>query len=109
MTDVVVDYATLNELNHSLKQIIVELEKAERRSNDLEGAVGTPYGKTRLRDRVSEFESGWDDRRRVLKEDLLTLQDRVESTGREWENWDLDASRSGGVEIDEASTLPRAV
>ncbi|MFB8387758.1 hypothetical protein ACFC3F_11530 [Microbacterium sp. NPDC055910] len=107
MTKVIVEYSVLNELNHSLKQIIVEFEKAEGRGDALEGQIGAPYGKTRLRDEAAEFESGWNDRRRVLKEDLLTIQDRVESTGREWANWDLEASKSGGVEVNEVDTMPR--
>lgn len=108
MSDVIVTYDVLNELNGSLKQIILEFEKAEERADDLEDSVGTPYGKTRLRDASSEFESGWNDRRRGLREDLMKIQERVESTGRGWAEWDVEASRSTQVERNEAATMPRA-
>ena len=103
--DVIVTYEVLNELNGSLKQIIVEFEKAEGRSNDLEAAVGAPYGKTRLRDRAHSFEAGWNDRRGALKGDLEKIQERVEGTGREWADWDLEASKSTKVERNEVDTM----
>ena len=107
MTDVLIEYGVLNELNGSLKQIIVELEKAEGRADTLEGDIGDPYGKNRLREAAEEFEDGWNDRRSALKEDLMKIQERVEETGKAWERWDTDAARELAVEPNEASTLPR--
>ncbi|WP_203581633.1 hypothetical protein [Microbacterium hibisci] len=109
MSDVEISYSVLNELNGSLKQIIVEFEKANARSDDLESAIGAPYGKTRLRDRAHTFEEGWHVRRKALQEDLMTIQERVEKTGKEWESWDLEASKANEVEVDEAEHLPKAV
>ena len=107
MTDVLIEYRVLNELNGSLKQIIVELEKAEDRASTLEGDIGDPYGRNRLREAAEEFEDGWNDRRAALKEDLMKIQERVEATGKGWEQWDRDASRQLAVEANEASTMPR--
>ncbi|MBM7505723.1 hypothetical protein ACFPER_01305 [Agromyces aurantiacus] len=108
MTDVLIEYGVLNELNGSLKQIIVELEKAEQRASALEDAIGDPYGKDRLREAAEEFEDGWDDRRAALKEDLMKIQERVEATGKAWAEWDAEASRQLAVEANEVDTMPRA-
>ena len=108
MTDVLIEYSVLNELNGSLKQIIVELEKAEARATTLEGDIGDPYGKNNLREAAEEFEDGWNDRRAALKEDLMKIQERVESTGKSWEEWDREVSNELSVEANEVSTMPRA-
>ena len=108
MPDVLIEYRVLNELNGSLKQIIVELEKAEDRASTLEGDIGDPCGRNRLREAAEEFEDGWDDRRAALREDLMKIQERVEATGRGWEEWDREASRDLAVEANETSTMPRA-
>lgn len=90
--DVVIDFATLQTLDDALKRILVEFDKAVTRSDALETAVGAPYGNTRLRDRVDEFERGWDIRRDDLKEGLLNIQERVQQTLEEWETLDKDMS-----------------
>ncbi|WP_353807406.1 hypothetical protein [Agromyces sp. SYSU T00194] len=108
MSDVLISYSVLNELNGSLKQIIVELDDAAGRTGALEHAIGTPCGRNELRNAVDEFESGWDDRRRFLREDIATVQQHVEEVGRAWEDWDLEASSSLSVDADETSQLPRS-
>ncbi|WP_022889712.1 hypothetical protein [Agromyces italicus] len=108
MTDVLIEYSVLNELNGSLKQIIVELENAEHRASDLEGDIGDPYGRNRLREAAEEFEDGWNDRRGALKEDLMKIQERVEATGKAWADWDSEAAASLAVEANEVDTMPRA-
>ncbi len=42
MSDVKISYSVLNELNGSLKQILVELEDASKRASALEAAIGDP-------------------------------------------------------------------
>jgi len=108
VTDVLIEYSVLNELNGSLKQIIVELENAEDRATSVEHDIGDPYGRNDLREAAEEFEDGWNDRREALKEDLMKIQERVESTGKAWEQWDRDVSAELAVEANEASTMPRA-
>lgn len=107
MTDVLVQYSVLNELNGSLKQIIVELDEAESRASTLEGDIGDPYGRDRLREAAEEFEDGWNDRRKALKESLMKIQERVEGTGKGWAEWDTEVSQKLAVEPDEAATMPR--
>ena len=108
MSDVLINYSVLNELNGSLKQIIVELEEAENRADDLEDAIGDPVGRDDLREAAEEFEDGWDDRRKFLKEDIELVQQHVEEVGSKWAEWDTEASKSLKVEKDEAETLPRS-
>ncbi|WP_419818439.1 hypothetical protein [Glaciibacter flavus] len=107
MVDVLVEYSVLNELNGSLKQIIVELQEAESRATTLEGDIGDPYGRNKLREAAEEFEDGWDDRRKALKEDLMKIQERVEGTGQGWANWDTEVSSKLAVESNEADTMPK--
>ncbi|GLI27938.1 hypothetical protein ARHIZOSPH14_21800 [Agromyces rhizosphaerae] len=108
MSDVLISYSVLNELNGSLKQILVELDEASNRSDQLEEAIGTPCGRGELRSRASSFESGWDDRRRYLRDDIAKVQQHVEETGAAWEDWDVEASKSLSVDAGETRDLPRA-
>ena len=107
MSGVLVEYTVLNELNGSLKQIIVELERAESRASNLAADITDPYGQSKLREAAAEFEDGWNNRRSALKESLMTIQKRVEGTGKAWADWDTEASQNLKVEANEASTMPR--
>jgi DNA repair exonuclease SbcCD ATPase subunit len=108
MTDVKISYSVLNELNGSLKQIIVELEEASNRASALEDAIGDPCGRNDLREAAEEFEDGWDDRRKFLEEDIAEVQKHVEEIGKAWAEWDTEAAASLAVEANEAATLPGA-
>lgn len=107
MADVLIPYEVLNELNGSLKQIIVEFDKAGRRSNDLEEAVGTPYDRSGLRDQADRFEGAWDDKRETLRQDVEEIQKHVEGVGTSWNDWDTEASRSLSVDEGETAGLPK--
>jgi len=110
--DVEIPYELLNELNGSLKQIIVEFSDAGKRSGALESAIGTPLGRSGLRDQADRFEGEWDDKRETLKRDLEELQKKVDEVGRAWQDWDLEASAQLSV-TESASpstpTRPKAV
>jgi len=106
MSDVVISFSQLNELNGSLKQIIVELDEAGQRSDRLEDAVQSPCGRSDLRNAVSEFESGWNDRRKALKSDIETVQQHVEEIGAAWSEWDLEAAQSLSVDRGDAPIVP---
>lgn len=107
MSDVLISYEILNQLNGSLKQILVEFEEASHRSDVLEGAIAEPCGRNTLKHRASDFESGWDDRRSKLKEDLAKVQEHVEQVGEGWQNWDTEASKSLKVDSNAAANLPK--
>ncbi len=106
MSDVVIDYVVLNELNGSLKQIIVEFNDASKRSGSLMDAIGKPAGRDNLRNAAHNFESGWDDRRAKLLEDIEKVQQHVEKVGSGWAKWDTEAAQSLSVDKDAASKLP---
>ena len=105
--DVEIPYEVLNELNGSLKQIIVEFDKAGSRTNSLESAIGRPLGRGALRDQVDRFEGAWNDKRETLKQDIAELQQHVEDVGKGWKDWDKEAALSLSVDQDEAKNLPR--
>jgi hypothetical protein len=106
--DVEIPYEVLNELNGSLKQIIVEFEKAGSRSNALESAIGNPLGRNSLRDEADRFEGDWDDKRETLRQDVVDTQRHVEDVGKGWADWDLEASKELTVDAGESKNLPKA-
>lgn len=107
--DVYIPFEVLNELNGSLKQIIVEFDSARRSSEALESAIGNPLGRNSLRNEAERFESEWDDKRETLKKDLEEVQKAVEEKGKAWSDWDQEASRQLSVDPGESSNLPKAV
>lgn len=107
MSDVLINYSVLNQLNGSLKQILVEFDQASKRENALESAIGKPDGRTKLKDLADEFESGWDDRRTALQKDIAEVQQHVDQVGKGWEQWDTEASKKLKVDADAAEKLPK--
>jgi len=105
--DVEIPYEVLNELNGSLKQIIVEFDRAGRRSGVLESAIGSPLGRGGLRKQADRFEGAWNDKRETLKQDLAELQQHVEDVGKGWKDWDTEAAANLSVDVDESKNLPR--
>ncbi len=98
MSDVVISFSLLNELNGSLKQIIVEFNEADKNADALQDAVKKPCGKDDLREKVHDFEGGWNNRREELQADIEKVQQHVEAVGAKWAEWDLDASKN--LELD---------
>jgi hypothetical protein len=93
MPDVFIRVDHLNRLNGSLKQIIVEFEDAEERTDALQNMIDRPDGRSELRDRTHDFEGGWDDRRNALIEKLSGIQAAVESTCSGWQEFDAEAAQ----------------
>lgn len=104
-----IPYEVLNELNGSLKQIMVEFKDAGARSGALESAIGNPLGRSGLRDQADRFESAWDDKRETLRQDMEEVQKRVEEVGKAWVGWDEEASKQLSVDPGESDNLPKAV
>lgn len=93
MTDgVLIKYSELKAVDESLKKIVAELKDASDRADDLEGAIGDPYGKNRLREKAEEFEDGWDDRRNALCADIEKVQQHVAGVLGGFEQWDRETS-----------------
>lgn len=91
MPDVKIDGPTMETLNTQLLNIIDELEQASSRGEDLQTAIGSPYGDSRLREEVGEFESRWSDKRAELAESLKKIQEHVEGV--------LDGFEAGDTEM----------
>ncbi|MFL0565551.1 hypothetical protein [Microbacterium sp. 179-I 1D1 NHS] len=86
-----VSYAELGELQTQLTSIIGEFENAGARRRDLEGAVGSPYGKNDLKDVAHDFEGRWDDRRKRLMESCKAVADQVKGLVEGFQEFDVEA------------------
>lgn len=77
-----------------LTAIISELEAAASRQDDVENAVGTPTGDSRLKSRCHEFEGSWNDSRDKLLSKLKEVAERVKGTVDEVTKTDQDMANS---------------
>ncbi|MBG6238978.1 hypothetical protein IWX78_001957 [Mycetocola sp. CAN_C7] len=106
MADVYIKVEHLNQLNGSLKQILVEFNDAATRTDKLQEMIDSPDGRTELRDKTHDFEGGWDDRRNALIEKLTGIQAAVESTCTGWQEFDADAAQQLKVNKNTGANLP---
>lgn len=65
-----VDLDDLRLMTERLGRFITEFDELRRATDDVQDAVARPTGDGRLRDRVGDFESGWDGNREVVQESL---------------------------------------
>ncbi|WP_065569770.1 hypothetical protein [Microbacterium oleivorans] len=112
MTDAVwINFSTLERTSTQLRNIIGELEDAGGLADELAGAIGRPYGKGALADKVGDFESRWDDRRKDLVRDVTKIQEHVQGVLDGFSDWDsetasqMDIDASGNTD----ATRPTAV
>jgi len=94
--DVAISYADLKELNSALIDIWDELDQCSSRATSLEHAIGDPFGQNRLREAAEEFEDGWDDKRKELKENVRKVQERTDKVLKGWNKWDQDTANGLG-------------
>ncbi len=91
MADVLIPFERMEELSTALGQIITEFKDAGSRTGELEGDIGTPLpGWTALKDRASDFESEWDDKRDTLREKLEEMKKRVDENKAAWKDLDTE-------------------
>ena len=64
--DVDLDFDDLTAMTADLGAFVTEFEDIEDSTDDVQDAVGRPQGRTTLRSRVGDFESGWDGNREVI-------------------------------------------
>jgi len=103
MTDAVwINFATLDRTSTQLKNIVSELEGAGGLADELAAAIGRPYGKGALSDKVGDFESRWDDRRRDLIRDVTKIQEHVQGVLDGFSDWDSETA--AGMDIDASGT-----
>jgi hypothetical protein len=65
-----VDLDDLRRVTERLGRFITEFDELGDATDDVQDAVGRPTGDGRLRDRVGDFESGWNGNREVVQESL---------------------------------------
>ncbi|MFJ6679780.1 hypothetical protein ACIQLK_11770 [Microbacterium sp. NPDC091382] len=103
MTDAVwINFSTLERTSTQLRNIVGELEDAGDLADELTGAIGHPYGKNALSNKVSDFESRWDDRRRDLIRDVTKIQEHVQGVLDGFSDW--DAETASQMDIDASGT-----
>ena len=93
MNDVLITFDELRALRTQLDAIIVELDGASDRSNELEAAIARPFGRGELRDRAGDFEGRWNDKRVDLVRDMTKVRDRVQGVLEGFAEFDEDAAR----------------
>jgi predicted nucleic acid-binding Zn-ribbon protein len=92
MTDVVVSYQVLAELDAKLQSITAELQQAAERADVLEDAIGDPFGRNDLREAVEDFEDRWNNRRKNLAEDVADVQEHVHGVLEGFRAWDRETA-----------------
>lgn len=92
MNDVLITFDELLALRQQLDEIIVELESAGDRSNELEVAIGAPYGRGELRSKAGDFEGRWNDKRVDLARDMTKVRDHVQGVLEGFAEFDEEAS-----------------
>jgi hypothetical protein len=77
--DVDLDFDDLTAMTADLGAFVTEFEDIEDSTGDVQDAVGRPQGRTTLRSRVGDFESGWDGNREVILDGLKNVHDHLKA------------------------------
>lgn len=94
MPDVYITLDKLEQVVTNLEDIISEFENATSLSEELESAIGDPFGESKLRDKARDFEERWDDKRSELKDGLKGIKDHVKGVLDGIEEWDADTAKA---------------
>lgn len=89
-----VPISDLRTTSRKLSAILAELESAAAKQDDVENAVGRPYGDGRLKDRCHDFEGSWNDSRDKLLSKLQEVAERVNGTVEEVMSLDTEIAAS---------------
>lgn len=92
MADVYIKLEQLESVVSELESIINEFENATSLSEELEAAIGDPFGESKLREEAREFEERWDDKRGELKDSLKGVKDHVEGVVKGVQDWDSETA-----------------
>lgn len=86
------DLTRMRELHRGLTVTIGEFEHAGDTNNQLEEAIGNPDGRDELRDKASDFEKKWNDKRGKLLDNLKGVDDSLRQLIEIWTTWDEDTA-----------------
>lgn len=90
--DVYIKLSELETVVTELEAIISEFENATSLSEELEAAIGDPFGHNDLREKAQDFEERWDDKRNELKDGLKGVKDHVDGVIEGVEQWDSETA-----------------
>lgn len=92
--DVSLDRQRLRDARDALAAAKAAFENAVDINNDLEEAIGTPHGKSKLRDRVGWFEANWSGNREDLTKMVAKVHEGLTEIVDAWEQWEIEAAAS---------------
>jgi len=76
--DVDLDLDDLQETVTALRVVVDDFTTIASTVDGVRSAIGTPHGRGALRDRVGDFESGWNGNREVIQENLQGVLDHLQ-------------------------------
>ncbi|WP_419818433.1 hypothetical protein [Glaciibacter flavus] len=77
--DIDLNFDDLKTMTANLAGFVSEFEQISNATDDVQDAVGRPHGRGELRDKVGDFESGWDGNREVIQDGLTNIHDHLKS------------------------------
>lgn len=92
MSDIYITLSELETVGSSLGDIIEEFEQATSRADELESAIGDPFGRNELREQAEEFEDRWDNKRDELKKSLEKVKEHVDGVVKAVQQWDSETA-----------------
>lgn len=90
--DFYISLGQLNTVKDQLSKITKEFEDAEDNADDLEDAIGDPYGRSELREAAEDFEDRWNHKRDELNDSLKEVLEHVKGVIDNVEKWDTDTA-----------------
>jgi len=100
MSDFYVSLSELRAVSSGLKAITTEFENAVGNSEALEAAIGSPFGRSELKNKAEDIESRWDIKRGKLAEELTAVLEHVDGVIESVEGFDTEAA----IALDPPST-----
>lgn len=90
--DFYIDLGQLNTVKDNLSKIVSEFEDAEDNADELEDAIGDPYGRNELREAAEDFEDRWNHKRDQLKDGLDDVLKHIKGVIENVEKWDTETA-----------------
>ena len=88
-----VDLDDLLTMVHRLGRFKSEFDGLGDRTDGVADAVGRPVGRSELRDKVDEFQGGWDGNREVIAEDLENVYQHLKDFVETIEGLDVELAK----------------
>lgn len=104
---VAIDLGVLSRFNGSLKQIVLSLDDTDKTFSSIQDAVLYPMQLSTFSARIGEVGSDWAKSRETLRSRLMALQERVETTGEGFREFDANTRIDQRLAPGEFERLPR--